>query len=158
MVSDTIANKGRPAQVLLVEDNFGDALLTRKAFESGTVPTQISVADSGQKALAMLHQEGEYAGLPLPDLVLLDINLPGMSGMEVLNDIKSDSRTQHIPVVIMTSSRAEMDVARSYSLHANSYIIKPSSLDHLAEVVRTIEKFWFSLAVYPDYDAGRGAR
>lgn len=152
MVSDTIANKGRPARVLLIEDNFGDVLLTQKAFKSASITTDIRVADSGSKALAMLRREGEYSNLPLPDLVLLDINLPGMTGTEVLEAIKSDERTQHIPVVIMTSSRAEMDVARSYRLHANSYILKPASLDRFAEVVRTLEQFWFGLAVYPDYD------
>lgn len=150
MSINTIEGKARPAEILLVEDNPGDVLLTKKAFSKSKIANNISVASDGEQAMNMLRQEGKYQGSPMPDLVLLDINLPKMSGKDVLRAIKEDSKLRHIPVVVLTSSLAEMDVIRSYDLHANSYIIKPVSLDKFADVIKGIEMFWFTLVVMPD--------
>jgi two-component system response regulator len=150
MSVDTIINKQRPAEVLLVEDNPGDAILTKKAFAAAKISNNITVASDGERALAMLHHEAPYQNTPMPDLILLDLNLPKISGKEVLAEIKADDKLKHIPVIILTSSRAEVDVMKSYDLHANSYIVKPVDSKQFSEVARTIEQFWFSLVILPD--------
>jgi CheY-like chemotaxis protein len=150
MKVDTIENKGRPAEIFLVEDNYGDVILAKKAFTEGRLANHITVANDGVQALAMLRREAGYESTPSPDIILLDLNLPKKSGKEVLAEIKEDDKLKHIPVVILTSSRAELDVVKSYNLHANSYIIKPVSLDQFSEVVKTIEQFWFTIVVLPD--------
>lgn len=150
---EPIATKGRAVEILLVEDNPGDVLLTKKAFKSAKIANNITVAEDGNKALAVLKREGQYSELPKMDIVFLDLNLPKKSGQAVLEEIKSDEKLRHIPVVILTSSRAEMDVVKSYNLHANSYMVKPVSLDNFIEIVQTFEKFWFTIAVLPDESA-----
>jgi DNA-binding response OmpR family regulator len=149
MTIDTIASKGRAAEILLVEDNYGDALLTQKAFKKSKLAINITVAGSGEEALDILHRRGKHANAPVPDMVLLDLNLPKKSGKEVLQEIKLDAKLKFIPVVVLTSSRAEMDVVKTYDLHANSYIIKPVSLEKFSEVAATIESYWFSHVVLP---------
>lgn len=141
-----------PAQaisILLVEDNPGDADLAREALDGSKLTNKLYVVDDGVKAMAFLRREGSYAEMPRPDLVLLDLNLPRKDGREVLSEIKADPELRCIPVVILTTSRAEEDVCRSYNLHANCYITKPIDLHQFLHVVRSIENFWLSIVVLP---------
>ena len=140
---------GQPIEILLVEDNPGDVRLTQVALREAKVQNNLSVVDSGEAALAVLLKQGENAGSPRPDMILLDLNLPGMDGRELLDKIKSNSDLMRIPVVILTTSKAEEDVLRSYNLHANAYITKPVVLDRFLEVVQTIESFWFTIVNLP---------
>ncbi len=156
MSIDTITNKGRPAEILLVEDNHGDVLLTKKAFKNGKVANNITVAANGIEALQALRHEGKFASTPTPDIVLLDLNLPQKSGRDVLAEIKADENLKHIPVVVLTSSKAELDVVKSYNLHANSYIVKPVNLEKFAEIVQTIENFWFHIVVLSNDETKNG--
>jgi two-component system, chemotaxis family, response regulator Rcp1 len=142
-------SQGRPVEILLVEDNPGDVRLTREALAEGKVRNNLYVAVDGVKALEFLRREGEYAGAVRPDLVLLDLNLPRKDGREVLAEIKADPALRYIPVVILTSSEAESDIARAYDLHANCYVTKPVDLDQFIHVVRSIEDFWFSIVKLP---------
>jgi CheY-like chemotaxis protein len=139
----------RPIEVLLVEDNPGDVRLTREALKEGKVSNNLHVAPDGVEALAFLRREGRYAAAVRPDLILLDLNLPRKGGREVLEEIKNDPALRHIPVVILTSSQAEQDIARAYDLHANCYISKPVDLDQFIRVVRSIEEFWFTVVKLP---------
>lgn len=135
--------------ILLVEDNPGDARLTREALQHSKVRNTLHHARDGEEALAFLRRQNGFARAPVPDLVLLDLNLPRRDGREVLEDIKHDPRLMHIPVVILTSSQAEEDVMRSYRLHANCFITKPVDLEQLTKVVQGIEQFWFTLVRLP---------
>ena len=117
-------------------------LLISEALESGTLPTRLHVVGEGEEAIAFLRGEGEYADAPRPDLMLLDLNLPGVDGREVLAEVKGDPKLRRIPVVVLTSSAAEQDVLRSYDLHANSYVTKPADPEDFTDVVRAIETFW----------------
>jgi CheY-like chemotaxis protein len=139
----------REIQVLLVEDDPGDVLMTREAFEDYKVHNQLHVVNDGEQAMAFLRQEGEYADLPRPDLVLLDLNLPRMDGRQVLDAIKSDPELSSIPVVVLTTSEAEDDVLRSYSLHANAYVTKPVDFERFIDVVRQIDDFFVSVVRLP---------
>ncbi len=139
----------RPIEILLVEDNPGDVRLTIEALREGKVRNNLNVAGDGVEAMAFLRREGKYASSPRPDLILLDLNLPKMDGREVLSEIKSDGTLRPIPVVILTTSRAEQDVLRSYDLHANCYITKPVDLDQFITVVKTIEDFWLTIVTLP---------
>jgi CheY-like chemotaxis protein len=144
-----LIREGRPAEIMLIEDNRGDALLTARAFRDARIDNRLSVADSGEKALRMLRREGDYARFRLPDIILLDLNLPGISGQEVLRAIKAEDALKTIPVVVLSSSGAESDVARAYDLHASAYIVKPVSIEKFREVAASIEQFFFMLAVLP---------
>jgi chemotaxis family two-component system response regulator Rcp1 len=139
----------RPIELLLVEDNPGDVRLTQEALREGKVRNHLHVAADGVEALAYLRREGQYAQAPQPDLILLDLNLPKKSGPEVLAEIKADPVLKRIPVVILTVSKAEEDVLKSYNLHANCYITKPVDLDQFLEVVKSIEDFWLTVVVLP---------
>jgi len=139
----------REIQVLLVEDDPGDVLMTREAFEDYKVHNQLHVVNDGEQAMAFLRQEGDYADMPRPDLVLLDLNLPRMDGRQVLDAIKSDSELSSIPVVVLTTSEAEDDVLRSYSLHANAYVTKPVDFERFINVVRQIDDFFVSVVRLP---------
>ncbi len=139
----------RPVEVLLVEDNPGDVRLTREALKEGKIRNNLHVARDGVEALAFLRRQGEHAGAPRPDLILLDLNLPRKDGREVLTEIKDDASLRQIPVVILTSSQAEEDILRAYDLHANCYISKPVDLDQFINVVRSIEDFWFTVVKLP---------
>jgi CheY-like chemotaxis protein len=141
--------RAEPAQILLVEDNPGDVRLTREAFKAGRIENDLHVVSDGTEALAFLSQQGEYADVPRPDLVLLDLNLPGKDGEEVLEELKTDPSLRSIPVIVLTSSRAEEDVVTSYELHANAYLTKPVDPDEFIETVRAFEKFWFSVVRLP---------
>ena len=135
--------------ILLVEDNQGDADLAREALENSKMNNDLHVVDDGEKAMAFLRREGSYANVPRPDLILLDLNLPKKDGRQVLAEIKSDNDLKRIPVVILTTSRAEEDVIKTYNLHANCYITKPIDLNQFLHVVRSIENFWMSIVVLP---------
>ena len=139
----------KPIEILLVEDNPGDARLTREALSLSKVRNNLHRASDGEEAMAFLRRQGAFAMMPTPDLILLDLNLPRRDGREVLEDIKSDPRLKHIPVVILTSSQAEEDIIRSYQLHANCFITKPVDLEQLTKVVQGIEQFWFTLVQLP---------
>jgi len=139
----------QPIEVLLVEDNPGDVRLTREALRDGKVHNKLSVVQDGVEALAFLRREGKYADAPRPDVILLDLNLPRKDGREVLEDIKADPALQRIPVVVLTSSEAERDIAQAYALHANCYITKPVDLDQFITVVKSIEDFWFTIVKLP---------
>jgi two-component system, chemotaxis family, response regulator Rcp1 len=142
-------SSSRPVEILLVEDNPGDVRLTREALKEGKVRNNLHVASDGVKAVAFLRREGEHAGAPRPDLILLDLNLPRKDGRQVLEEIKEDPALRLIPVVILTSSQAEQDILRAYDLHANCYISKPVDLDQFIKVVKSIEDFWFSIVKLP---------
>lgn len=139
----------RPIEILLVEDNPGDVRLTQEALREGKVRNHLHVAADGLEAMAFLRREGKHARAPQPDLVLLDLNLPKKGGREVLAEIKEDPDLRRIPVVILTVSKAEEDVLKSYNLHANCYITKPVNLDQFLEVVKSIEDFWLTVVMLP---------
>ncbi|MBC8264681.1 MAG: response regulator [Anaerolineales bacterium] len=140
---------GRPIEILLVEDNPGDARLTKEALKEGKVCNKLHVAEDGDKALAFLRRGGSYAGAPRPDLILLDLNLPKRDGRELLAEIKTDPRLRRIPVVILTTSRAEEDILKTYDLHANCYITKPVDLEQFIGVVKAVEDFWLTVVKLP---------
>jgi chemotaxis family two-component system response regulator Rcp1 len=131
--------------ILLVEDDSGDVRLTREALKEAEVKNELHVVKDGVEAMAFLRHEGRYADAATPGLVLLDLNLPRKSGKEVLAEIKGDPALKHIPVVVLTSSKSEAEIARAYALHANCYIVKPVDLDRFLEVVRTINLFWLGV-------------
>jgi CheY-like chemotaxis protein len=134
---------------LLVEDNPGDVRLTQEALREGKVRNHLHVAADGVEAMAYLRREGPHAQARQPDLILLDLNLPKKSGREVLAEIKEDPKLRRIPVVILTVSKAEEDVLKSYNLHANCYITKPVDLDQFLGVVKSIEDFWLTVVMLP---------
>ena len=136
-------------EILLVEDNPADVRLTQEALREGKLRNSLTVAETGEEALAMLSQRPPHVDSPRPDLILLDLNLPGRSGREVLAEIKADPDLKRIPVVILTTSKAEEDVVKSYNLHANAYITKPVDLDKFMHVVRSIESFWLTVVLLP---------
>lgn len=141
-----------PIEILLVEDNPGDARLAVEAFkENGGVRLRnnLHVVPDGVEAMRFLRNEGEYAGKPRPDIILLDLNLPRKDGREVLAEIKEDDKLKAIPVLILTTSQAERDIIQTYNLHANGYITKPIDLDEFAGVVGSIKDFWFATAKLP---------
>jgi two-component system, chemotaxis family, response regulator Rcp1 len=139
----------KPIEILLVEDNPGDADLAREALEKSKIYNRLHVVGDGEQAMAFLHREGIYASAPRPDVILLDLYLPCKDGHQVLAEIKTDDSLKLIPVVILTTSKAEADVLMSYNLHANCYITKPIDLEQFLHVVRSIEDFWLSIVVLP---------
>ena len=142
----------RVVEILLVEDNEGDVRLTREALKEGRIRNRLSVVTDGEQALAFLNRQGVHADAPRPDLILLDLNLPRLDGREVLASIKNDPRLKQIPVVVLTSSRTELDLLRAYDLHANCFITKPVEFEQFIEVVRSIEDFWLTIVVLPPKD------
>ena len=137
-----------PIKILLVEDNPGDALLTRETLEDSKILHELFHVETGSAAMEFLRGEGAHEDAPRPDLILLDLNLPGMDGREVLAAVKEDPDLRRIPVVVLTSSQAEEDVVRSYNLHANAYVTKPVGLDGFAKIVKGIESFWWSIVSF----------
>lgn len=140
---------GRQAEILLVEDNAGDILLTQEAFRSGKLANNLTIARDGEQAIAIVRKETPYQDSPTPDIILLDLNMPKMDGREVLRTLKSDPVLCQIPVIVMSSSEAEIDILKSYELQANAYIAKPIDFDHLKLSVEQIQDFWFSLVILP---------
>lgn len=139
-----------PADILLVEDNPGDIRLTQEAFKEGQVNNTLHVVEDGIEALDFLFQRNEFADAPRPDIILLDLNLPGKDGDEVLQELRNDPDLRHIPVIILTSSGAQEDVVKSYGLCANAYLTKPVDPAEFIDVVRTFEQFWLSIVRLPD--------
>jgi two-component system, chemotaxis family, response regulator Rcp1 len=144
-----MVDENRPIEILLVEDNPGDERLTREALKEGKVYSNLHWVKDGVEAMAFLRREGKHADAPRPDIVLLDLNLPRKDGREVLQDIKSDESLRRIPVVVLTTSKAEADVLRTYDLHANCYVTKPVDLEKFIVVVRSIDRFWLTVVTLP---------
>ena len=140
---------GRPIEILLVEDSPSDTDLTVEALAAAKVTNRLSIVEDGVQAMAFLHRQGQYAEAPRPDLILLDLNLPRKDGREVLAEIRSDQKLTSIPVVVLTTSQAEQDVLRAYTLHANCYITKPVDFRQFLEVIEAIEGFWLSVVKLP---------
>ena len=145
----------KSVRILLVEDSPSDVRLIREALKETAIPVEITVARDGVEAMDLLNR-GEMGDVPRPDLILLDLNLPKKNGREVLAEVKASPGLKQIPVLVMTSSRADEDIAQAYSLNANCYITKPADLQEYVNVVRAIEDFWFFIATLPD--AYRGSR
>ena len=135
--------------ILLVEDNPGDVRLAQEALKESKVRNQLYVVEDGVEAMAFLRRQGKYAGVPHPDLILLDLNLPKKSGREVLAEVKADHDLKHIPVVVLTVSRAEEDVIRAYNNYANCYITKPLDFNQFMEITKSIEDFWLTIVKLP---------
>jgi CheY-like chemotaxis protein len=139
-----------PVELLLVEDSFGDAALAREAFAGAKLANHLLIAADGEEALRALNAMDR----PRPDLILLDLNLPRMSGLEVLKAIKASPSLREIPVVVLTGSDASADVRESYALGANAYIVKPVHFERLEEIVTALERFWFDIAALPTHPLG----
>ena len=137
-------------EVLLVEDDPGDVLLIEEAFEFNKVRNHLNVVSDGVEALEFLRKKGKYASTPRPDIILLDLNLPKKDGREVLQEIKNDDALKRIPVVILTTSKAEEDVLKTYNLHANCYVTKPVDLEKFIVVVKSIDAFWLTVVTLPN--------
>jgi chemotaxis family two-component system response regulator Rcp1 len=135
--------------ILMVEDNPGDARLTREALKESKVCNNLHHVRDGVEAMQFLRKEGEFAGAPTPDIILLDLNLPRKDGRQVLAELKAIPHLKHIPVVVLTTSEAEQDIVKSYELHANCYITKPVDLDKFVEIIHGIENFWLSIVKLP---------
>jgi CheY-like chemotaxis protein len=141
--------EARAIEILLIEDNAGDARLAREALREAKVHNNLSWVTDGVEALAFLRREGQHAQAPRPDLILLDLNLPRKDGREVLAEVKADPQFRRIPVVILTTSQAEEDILKAYHLNANCYISKPVDLDQFMKVIKTIKDFWLTIVKLP---------
>lgn len=139
----------KPVEILLVEDNEGDIGLVEEVFEDAKIRNVLHVAEDGEEAMLFLNKESPYKYAPTPDIILLDLNLPKKDGREVLEEIKTDENLKRIPVVILTTSKAEEDIIKSYELHANSYITKPVDFDQFITVIKSIEDFWLEVVRLP---------
>jgi CheY-like chemotaxis protein len=138
---------GRPIEILLVEDSADDIQLTHETFRRDKIHNPLHVAQDGEIAMNMLRQKGEYAGMPLPDLILLDLNMPNKNGYEVLKELKADPDLCRIPVVILTSSKAETDIVKTYQLQADNYVVKPVNLEKLLEIASSTKELHFSIVM-----------
>lgn len=139
----------KPIEILLVEDSPADVRLTLEALKDAKVRNRVSVVSDGVEALEFLRKKGRHAAAPRPDLIFLDLNLPKKDGREVLQEIKADDDLKRIPVVVLTTSRAEEDILRSYSLHANCYVTKPVELEQFLQVIQKIDDFWLAVVRFP---------
>ncbi|AFY43491.1 response regulator [Nostoc sp. PCC 7107] len=138
-----------PIEVLLVEDNPGDAELTRIALQDSKISINLNIVEDGVEAMAFLRKQDSYTRKPHPDIVLLDLNLPRKDGREVLAEMKSDDHLKRIPVVVLTTSQSEEDILKAYNLAANCYITKPVDFDQFVKIVQSIENFWFAIVKLP---------
>ena len=145
----TDTDRGRPLEILLVEDNPGDVRLTQEVFKEAKILNHLNVVGDGVDAMAFLRREGGYADVVRPDIVLLDLNLPRKSGRDVLEEVKGDPALRNIPIVVLTTSRAEQDVLSAYGHHANCFITKPVDLEQFIDIVRSIGQFWLSIVELP---------
>jgi chemotaxis family two-component system response regulator Rcp1 len=140
----------QPFEILLVEDNPGDVLLTQEALREGRLAHRLSVTEDGEEAMHFLRREGKFADAPRPDLILLDLNLPKKDGRELLQEVKGDPTLRHIPVIVLTTSEAEQDIWRAYKLHANCYLTKPIEMDDFLRKIRSLEEFWLTIVRLPE--------
>jgi two-component system, chemotaxis family, response regulator Rcp1 len=140
---------GKPIEILLVEDSPGDVRLTIEALKEAKVANNLSVVEDGVKAMEFMRRQGQYASAARPDLILLDLNLPRKDGREVLKEVKADADLRRIPLVVLTTSRAEEDILKAYDLHANCYITKPVDFEQFMHVVKSIENFWLTVVKLP---------
>ena len=145
----SLHQSGGAVEILLVEDNPGDVRLTLEALREGKVLNRVSVAEDGEEAMEILRRQGRHANALRPDLILLDLNLPGRDGREVLMEIQRDEDLRSIPVVVLTTSRAEEDILKSYNLNANCYIAKPVGIESFVDIVKQIEEFWLTVVRLP---------
>ena len=141
--------QGKMIDILLVEDNPGDVRLAQEALKESKVRNKLFVVEDGVEAMTFLRRQGKYKDAPRPDLILLDLNLPRKSGREVLTEVKTDENLKRIPVVVLTVSKAEEDIARCYDHHANCYITKPLDFSQFIEVTKSIEDFWLNIVRLP---------
>jgi CheY-like chemotaxis protein len=145
-------NKGKPAIILLAEDDRGDQELTRRALAEGKIRNELHIVENGEEALSYLFRRGKYkdpATSPRPDLLLLDLNLPRVDGRQVLEQIRADSKLRRMAVVVLTTSRQEEDILRSYEVGCNSFITKPVGLEQFIQVIQALEEYWFQIVVLP---------
>jgi two-component system, chemotaxis family, response regulator Rcp1 len=142
-------NSGDPIEILLVEDNPADVRLTQEGFRECKINNNLHAVENGVEAMDYLRRQGAYAGAVEPDIILLDLNLPLKDGREVLAEVKADDHLKRIPVVVLTSSKAEEDIVKTYDLHANCYVSKPLDLDQFYKVVQAVENFWFTIVKLP---------
>lgn len=141
--------RGRPAVILLAEDNDNDVELTKLGLKRAKLAVQLHHVPNGEECMAFLRREGKYADAPKPDIILLDLNMPRMDGIEVLREMSNDDRLKHLVVVVMTSSKADEDVLRSYQLRCNSYLVKPLNFDAFAKMIQSLGDYWFTLVTLP---------
>lgn len=142
-------SKGRPAQILLVEDNADDVELTREAFKMAKLAVDLHHAKDGEQCMAFIRKQGQYADAPTPDIIMLDLNMPRMDGREVLTEISKDENLCHLPVVILTTSQEEQEILKMYKLRCSSYIVKPVDLLQFVRVIQTFSDYWLALVVLP---------
>jgi CheY-like chemotaxis protein len=142
-------NDNRPIDILMAEDSPSDQAIVQRAFKASKLHNRLHTVWNGEEALEFLRREGKFADAPVPDLILLDMNMPRKDGCETLAEIKQHERWKFIPVVILTSSKAEQNIMAAYSLHANCYIIKPVDFDQIIDVIHSLERFWFSIVKLP---------
>lgn len=145
--------QARPAEILLVEDNDNDVELTRLSFERSKFAVNLHAVPNGEECMNFLHQEGKYADKPIPDIILLDLNMPRMSGMETLDEIGKDPRYQKVPVVVLTSSKSDEDVLRAYKLRCSAYLIKPITFMGFTRMIQSFVDYWLALVILPPKDA-----
>jgi len=149
MIREISKNPPKTQNILLVEDNPADILLTREAFKEGAIPHEMHAVNDGVEAVSYLKKAGKYADAVRPDVILLDINLPKKNGFEVLAEIKQDPDLKHIPAIVLSTSGSKHDIRKAYELHANCYLIKPVELEEFLRVIRSLEDFWFNVAAIP---------
>jgi chemotaxis family two-component system response regulator Rcp1 len=142
-------SQSKPIEILLVEDSPSDAALTIEALKAGKIANRLSHVEDGVDAMDFLRRRGKYADAARPDLIMLDLNLPRMDGRDVLAEIKNDPDLKIIPIIVLTTSRSDKDILKSYELNANCYITKPVDFDHFIEVVKSIENFWLTVVTLP---------
>lgn len=141
--------RGRPAVILLVEDNDNDVEITKLGFQRAKFAVDLHHVPNGEECMAFLRKEGRYADAPTPDIILLDLNMPRMDGIEVLQELTKDERLKHLVVVVLTSSKADEDVLRSYQLRCSSYLVKPINFETFAKMIQSLGDYWFSLVTLP---------
>ncbi|MGH8500947.1 MAG: response regulator [Gammaproteobacteria bacterium] len=147
MKNDNAGN--RPAEILVIEDNEDDVMLTRLAFKQASVAVRLHHVGDGEEGMAFLRKQREYAAMPTPDLILLDLNMPRKDGREVLTEIAADERLRHLPVIILTTSAAQRDIIGLYRLRANSYIVKPIDFARFQHTIRSLHEYWFGVVALP---------
>ncbi|NPV14899.1 response regulator [candidate division WOR-3 bacterium] len=146
----TKGENGTPVEILLVEDNPGDVRLTQEALREAKVRNNLHIVRDGEEALKFLYRKDGFSDAPRPDIILLDLNLPKKNGQEVLAEIKADPSLRRIPVVILTTSKAEEDILKSYDLHANCYVTKPVDFEQFIRVIKSIQEFWLTVVKLPE--------